>query len=149
MRRREFITLISGAAASWPLVVRAQQGERIRRIGAIIGFAKNDPEVQSYVKAFDQGLRQLGWTDGRNVRIDYRYAAGDIVDMRRLTREMVAVQPDVIFASSTPITVALHEETRTIPVVFVAFPIQWAPSSLLVSRGPAATLPDCSTSKLR
>ena len=75
--------------------------------------------MQSYVNAFDQGLRQLGWTDGHNVRINYQYAAGNIADMRRFTRETVAQQPDVIFANSTPITVALHEETQTIPVVFV------------------------------
>ena len=87
-------------AVIWPLTAHAQQGEQIRRIGAIIGYARNDPEVQSYVNAFDQGLRELGWTEGRNVRIDYRYAAGDITEMGRLTREMVALQPDVIFASS-------------------------------------------------
>jgi putative ABC transport system substrate-binding protein len=119
MKRREFITFLGGAAAAWPVAARAQQGDQIRRIGAIIGFAGNDPEVQSYVNAFDQGLKELGWTDGRNVRIDYRYAAGDITEMHRLTKEIVALRPDVIFASSTPITVALHQETRAIPVVFV------------------------------
>jgi putative tryptophan/tyrosine transport system substrate-binding protein len=118
MRRRDLVTLLGGTAVGWPFAAQAQQGEPIRRIGAIIGFARNDPEVQSYVNAFDQGLRELGWTDGRNVGIDYRYAAGDITEMRRLTREMVALRPDLIFASSTPITVALHQETPTIPVVF-------------------------------
>ena len=119
MRRREFITLLGGTVAAWPIGVYAQQGDQIRRIGAIIAFARNDPEVQSYVNAFDQGLKELGWTDGRNVRIDYRYAAGDITEMHRITQEIVALRPDVIFASSTPITVALHQETLTIPVVFV------------------------------
>jgi putative ABC transport system substrate-binding protein len=83
MKRREFITLFGGAVATWPVAARAQQDDQIRRIGAIIGFAKNDPEVQSYVNAFDQGLKELGWIDGRNVRIDYRYAAGDITEMHR------------------------------------------------------------------
>lgn len=93
MRRREFIALIGGTAA-WPLHVRAQQPNRIRRIAVIIAFAANDPEVRSYVNAFDQGLKELGWVDGRNVRIDYRYAAGDISEMHRLTKEIVALRPD-------------------------------------------------------
>jgi putative ABC transport system substrate-binding protein len=118
MRRREFIGILGGTAA-WPLVARAQEGGRNRRLGVIIGFAEDDPEVRSFVKAFDQGLRELGWSDGRDVRIDYRYGAGDIARMRSIVKEVVDLRPDVIFATSTPITVALHLETPTIPVVFV------------------------------
>jgi putative ABC transport system substrate-binding protein len=117
MRRREFIAGLGGAAA-WPVVARAQQGgQQIRRVAAVIGFAKNDPEVESYVRAFDEGLRERGWFDGRNVAIDYRYP-GNIDEMRRFAREAIATQPDIIFAGSTPVTTALHRETRTIPIVF-------------------------------
>jgi putative ABC transport system substrate-binding protein len=119
MKRREFIALAGGAALSRPFVGNAQQREPLRRVGAIIGFAQKDPEVDSFINAFDKGLKELGWNDGDNVQIDYRYAAGDIGAMQRLTQEMVALRPDVIFASSTPITAALHRESQTIPVVFV------------------------------
>ena len=118
MRRREFIPLLGGAAA-WPLAARAQEGGPKRRLGAIIGFAEDDPEVRFFVEAFDQGLRELGWFDGRNIRIDYRFGAGDVAKMRSIVKEVVDLRPDVIFATSTPITVALHQETLTIPVVFV------------------------------
>jgi putative ABC transport system substrate-binding protein len=117
--RRSFITALGGAAA-WPMAARAQQqGQPILHVGAIVGWAKNDPEVKSYINAFDKGLRELGWRDGRNVILDFHYAAGDIEEMRKLTREIVASKPDLIFASSTPIATALHSETQTIPVVFV------------------------------
>ena len=106
------------AAAAWPLR-RARSRASKYGVSAQSSASPERSEVQSYVNAFDQGLRELGWTDGRNVRIDYQYAAGDITEMHRLTKEIVALRPDVIFASSTPITVALHQETRTIPVVFV------------------------------
>ena len=88
MRRREFIPLLGGAAA-WPLAARAQEGGPKRRLGAIIGFAEDDPEVRSFVEAFDQGLRELGWFDGRNIRIDYRFGAGDIAKMRSIVKEVV------------------------------------------------------------
>jgi hypothetical protein len=115
MKRRAFMALAGGAALSRPFMANAQQREPLRRIGAIIGFAENDPEVHSFINAFDKGLKELGWNDGGNVRIDYRYAAGDIGAMQRLTQEMVALRPDVIFASSTPITAALHRETQNHP----------------------------------
>jgi len=118
VKRREFIAGLGGAAV-WPLVARGQQGgQQIRRVAAVIGFAKNDPEVESYVRSFDEGLRERGWFDGRNIAIDYRYGAGNIDEMRRFAREAVATQPDIIFANSTPVTTALHQETRTIPIVF-------------------------------
>ena len=95
MRRREFITLLGGAAA-WPLAVRAQQAERMRRIGVLTPFAAEDPEAQARVAAFVNGLQQLGWTDGRNLRIDIRWGAGDAERIRRYAAELVALAPDAI-----------------------------------------------------
>ena len=97
--RREFITLLGGAAAAWPLAARAQQGERMRRIGVLMPCAADDPEAQARVAAFLQGLQQLGWTVGRNVRIDTRWAAGDAAEIRRYAAELVALAPDVILAN--------------------------------------------------
>ena len=99
IRRREFITLLGGAAAGWPQMARAQQGERMRRIGVLISLAENDPEGQARIVAFLRGLQQLGWTDGRNVHIDYRWAAGDPDRYRTYATELVALAPDVILAS--------------------------------------------------
>jgi putative ABC transport system substrate-binding protein len=118
VRRREFITLLGGAA-SWPLAARAQQGERMRRIGVIMSLEADDPEGQARLMAFLQGLQQLGWTDGRNVRIDTRWAAGDADRIRRYAAELVALAPDVILASASPSVVALQQTTRTVPIVFV------------------------------
>jgi putative tryptophan/tyrosine transport system substrate-binding protein len=119
MRRRDVITLLGGTAAAWPLAARAQQGDRMRRIGALMGWDENDPEAQFNLAAFVQGLQQLGWVDGRNVRIDYRWANGDINRMRMFAKELVDLQPDVILANTTPVTAALQRETRMIPIVFV------------------------------
>ena len=98
MRRREFITLAGGAAAAWPLAARAQQSERMRRIGVLSGGAGGDLELKARIAAFVQGLAQLGWTDGRNVRIDYRWAAGNAENYRKYAAELVALAPDVILA---------------------------------------------------
>src|SRR5215831_9472423 len=120
LRRRSFITLLGGAAA-WPLVARAQQGNRVRRIGGLIGGDENDPLVKASLSAFTQALAGLGWTDGRNVRMDLRSAAGDPNRMRALAQELVGLQPDIILITSTPATVAtvaVERETRTIPIVF-------------------------------
>jgi putative ABC transport system substrate-binding protein len=124
MRRREFISLLGGAAA-WPLAVRAQQGERVRRIGVLMNLAADDPEGQARLTAFAQGLQQLGWTDGRNVRIDYRWAAGDAAAFHRYAEELLALAPDIILASATPSVQALQKVTRTVPIVFalVADPV--------------------------
>jgi putative ABC transport system substrate-binding protein len=119
LQRREFITLLGGAAAAWPLAGRAQQGDRVRRIGVLKGGDENDPEMKPRISAFRQALADLGWTDGRNVRMDLRWAGGDINRMRAFAQELVGLQPDIILASSTPATVALQRETRTIPIVFV------------------------------
>jgi putative ABC transport system substrate-binding protein len=119
MRRRAFITLLGGAAVAWPLAARAQQGERMRRIGVLQPLAVDDPESLVRVTAFAQGLQQFGWTDGRNVRIDTRWAAGDADRYRRYAAELVALAPDVILASSSPAIMSLQQLTRTVPIVFV------------------------------
>ena len=117
MRRRDVIALL-GAAVALPLAARAQQARRVRRIGVLIPFAESDAEAQAQIAAFRETLERLGWTDGRNVRIEYRWASGDITRIRTLAKELVGLQPDVIFARTTPVTAALLRETRTIPIVF-------------------------------
>jgi putative ABC transport system substrate-binding protein len=124
MKRREFITLLGGAAA-WPLAARAQQGDRVRRIGVLMPYDENDPLAKSQVSAFTQALAGFGWTNGRNVRMDVRWAGDDINRMRALAQELIGLQPDIILTSSTPATVALKRNTPTIPIVFavVADPV--------------------------
>ena len=121
MRRRQFISLIGGAAA-WPLAARAQQSERMRRIGVLTNLAENDPEGQSRNEAFRQGLHQLGWTDGGIVRIDYRGTLGDAERTRRYAAELVALAPDVILATGSAAAGPLLQATRTVPIVFVIVP---------------------------
>ena len=118
MTRRAFITLICGAAAAWPLAARAQQGERMRRIGVLMSLAANDAQGQARLAAFLQGLQQLGWIDGRNVRIDTRWGAGDADRTRRYAAELVALAPDVILATGSPPVVALQQATRSAAIVF-------------------------------
>jgi putative tryptophan/tyrosine transport system substrate-binding protein len=118
--RREFIALVGGAAAAWPLAARAQQHVRMRRVGALLGLAEGDPDLQVWLAAFRQTLERLGWLEGRNVHIDYRFAAADAGRARLLAKELVALQPDVILATNAPVTAALQQETRVIPIVFVA-----------------------------
>jgi putative ABC transport system substrate-binding protein len=117
MRRREFITLLGGAAA-WPLAARAQQGERMRRIGVLMNLASDDAEGQARLAAFHQGLQQLGWTVGRNVQIDYRWGAGDADRIRKFAAELIALAPDVILSTGSPSVAALQQATRTVPIVF-------------------------------
>jgi putative ABC transport system substrate-binding protein len=117
LRRREFIAAVGGAAA-WPLAGRAQQGDRVRRIGVLMPLDENEPVAKARVSAFTQALADLGWADGRNVRMDVRYAGGDTNRIRALAQELVRLRPDIIATDSTPATVALQRETRTIPVVF-------------------------------
>jgi putative tryptophan/tyrosine transport system substrate-binding protein len=118
MRRREFIKLFGGAAAAWPLAAPAQQPERMRRIGVIMSLAADDPEDQARVAALRQGLQQVGWTDGRNVRIDIRWPAGDPDRVRKYAAELVALAPDVILATGDT-TGPLQQATHTVPIVFV------------------------------
>jgi putative tryptophan/tyrosine transport system substrate-binding protein len=121
MRRREFISLLGGATAAWPLAARAQQPDRIRRIGVLAGLAEDDPEMTARLAGFRQGLEKRGWSDGRNVRIDYRYAPESSADRAQvLAKELIALQPDAIFAQATSVVAALQRETRTIPIVIVA-----------------------------
>jgi putative tryptophan/tyrosine transport system substrate-binding protein len=117
MRRRQFIAGL-GSAAAWPAVARAQQRDRMRRIGVLLAYDENDPGGKANLAAFTQGLGGLGWTEGRNLRIDVRWAPGSD-RMRTSAKELVDLQPDVILANSTPVTAALRRETRTIPIVFV------------------------------
>jgi putative tryptophan/tyrosine transport system substrate-binding protein len=119
MRRREFIVGLAGAAA-WPVVARSQQGERVRRVGVLMAFGENDPEAKAHLSVFMQGLGQLGWTEGRNLRTVVRWPAGNVDRIRRFAKELVALQPDVIVSEGTPATAALQEETRTIQIVFAA-----------------------------
>jgi len=119
VKRREFITLLGGAAAARPLAARAQPGERVRRIGVLMNLAADDPEAPARVAAFAQGLGELGWTIGRNVRIDYRWGAGDTEHFRRYAAELVALAPDVILASGALAVRPLLQATRTVSIVFV------------------------------
>jgi ABC-type uncharacterized transport system substrate-binding protein len=126
MKRREFITLLGSAAAAWPLAARAQQADRVRRIGALIGAPSADnPDAQANIRAFLQVLQQLGWTDGGNVRIDIRWGAGNADDIRKYAAELAALAPDVIFASGTASVGPMLQATRTVPIVFanVADPV--------------------------
>jgi putative tryptophan/tyrosine transport system substrate-binding protein len=118
MRRRQFIGFLGGAAA-WPVAARAQQHERLRRIGVLMHLAADDAVGQTRLAAFLQGLQEAGWAVGQNVTIDVRWAAADVETMKRFAKELVALQPDVIFTTSTPATGAMLQATRTIPVVFV------------------------------
>ena len=121
MRRREFILLIGGAAATWPLAARAQEPSGVRRIGVLMNIS-DDAEGKARLAAFRQSLEQLGWIDGRNVRIDTKWADGDVERIRRLATEMVAQSPDVILASGSAAAAPLLQATRTVPIVFVNTP---------------------------
>ena len=117
MRRRDFVAVLSGATA-WPLTVRAQQAERTRRIAVLLGWSET-PIFRSSIDAFVQELGRLGWEDGRSVQIDVRWANGDVDRIPTLAEELIALQPDLIFTSTTPVTAALQRKTTTIPIVFV------------------------------
>src|SRR5215470_13746517 len=119
MRRRDFIAGL-GSAVAWPVVARAQKGDRVRRIGVLLPGDENDPVVKSDVSAVTHALADLGWTDGRNVRMDPRWGGGDINRIRALAQELVGLQPDIIVTSSTAATAAAQRETGTIPIVFAS-----------------------------
>jgi putative ABC transport system substrate-binding protein len=124
VKRRQFIAGL-GSAAAWPVVGRAQQAERMRRVGVLMGGDENDPLRKSFGSAFTQALADLGWADGRNVRMDLRWGGGDANRIRALAQELVGLQPDIIVTSSTPATGAVQRETRMIPIVLagVADPV--------------------------
>jgi putative tryptophan/tyrosine transport system substrate-binding protein len=119
LKRRDFITLVGGAAAAWPLAARAQQRKPTRRIGALMPLAANDPQAQARNAAFLQGLQQLGWSVGNNIQIDYRWSAGSEDDTRKFAAELLALRPDVLFAPGTSTVAPLLQATRVVPIVFV------------------------------
>jgi putative ABC transport system substrate-binding protein len=118
VNRREFISLLGGAAAAWPLSARAQQGERVRRIGVLMALAADDPEGKARIKVFEQGLNELGWSVDRNLRIDYRWGAGDTSRYRSYAAELLALAPDVVVAAGSAAMGPL-QATRSVPVIFV------------------------------
>src|SRR5262249_22186351 len=119
MKRREFITLLGGAAAVWPVAARAQQRERMRRIAVFLPYTATDPVSMSRIAALLQGLQEFGWTEGRNVRIDFRWGAGEAEQFRKIAAELTALSPDVVLAVGTLAVAALQRTTRAVPVVFV------------------------------
>ena len=119
MTRREFISLLGGAGAAWPLAAHAQQTDSMRRIGVLLGYAENDPSAQPRLAAFREGVHELGWREGHNIRIDVRFGAADPELIRAHAAELVAMAHDVILGMTTPVTAALLRLTRSIPIVFV------------------------------
>jgi putative ABC transport system substrate-binding protein len=122
VNRREFIALLGGAAAAWPLAAHAQQPDPVRRVGVLMGLAETDQFTQGYVRELRDRLQQLGWTDSRKIQFTYRYAAGDPGVARAFAKELVEMQPDLIVGHTTPVIAALSQTTRTVPVVFVSIP---------------------------
>ena len=118
VRRRDFISLLGAVTAAWPLAARAQQGERVRRIGILMNVVESDPDGRARLAVFEQRLKELGWTDGRNVRFDFRGGAGDSERYRRYANELIALSPDVIFTNASAIVAPLQQVTRTVPIVF-------------------------------
>ena len=119
LRRREFITLLAGAATAWPLATRAQQSERERRIGVLSILAESDVDWRASIKAFQHGLEELGWTDGRNIQINYRGAAGNVERLNTFAKELAGMTPDLLLATNTPALAALQRMTDLVPIVFV------------------------------
>ena len=126
MRRRCFITALVGGVAAWPLAGRAQQPEAMRRIGWLVPWTEKDPVTQASAKTFAHALEQVGWVEGKNIRIDYRFAAGDPALYKAYAAELVALSPDLLLAGNTPAVEALRQQTRTIPIVFVlvSYPVE-------------------------
>ena len=135
IKRREFITMLGGAAAAWPLAARGQHGDRVRHIGVLTGFSENDREAQRRVTAFLGGLRELGWTDGRNVRIDYRWGAGDASRIRAYAAELVRLAPDVILVNSSSVLRPLQQESSSAALASGAhYAAAGCPGSVLIPR---------------
>ncbi|TMJ57495.1 MAG: hypothetical protein E6G82_16190 [Alphaproteobacteria bacterium] len=122
MRRRDFIKVVAGSAAAWPVALRAQQNERKRQVGVVMGLAADDPEAQDRIGAFEQSLQHLGWTEGRNLHIEYRRGAGNTDSTRKSAAELVALGPDVILASGGTVVGPLLQATRSVPIVFTQTP---------------------------
>src|SRR5215510_817752 len=141
MKRREFISLVGSAAAVWPLAARAQEPGRVRRVAVLLALVNSDPEGQPRIAAFQRELENLGWTEGRNIKIEYRWASGDAELFRVLAAELVATRPDVLVAHTTPSAEALARETRTIPIIFVLVsdPVRSGLAASLAEPGGNAT----------
>jgi len=122
MRRREFIALLGGAAAGWPLAARAQQAQRMRRLGVLTPVPADHPEAEVRYSAFRQAFQELGWTEGKNVQIEWRWSAGDVASTRKQAAELAALEPDVVLATGSLGAAAILQATRSIPVVFVIVP---------------------------
>ena len=118
MRRREFIKVIGGAAATWPVAARAQQAERMRRVGVMMGYAGTDPAAQAQIAALRQGLQKLGWEDGRNIRIDVRFPGGDAGVARAIIMELMSLTPDVLVTNTNLVTTVAQAEVQTVPIFF-------------------------------
>src|SRR6516225_5790489 len=140
LRRRDFIAGLGGAAA-WPLAASARQGDRVRRIGVLMSLDKNDPAGKPRLSAFTQALAELGWVDGRNVRMDFRWGGADNNRIRMLAQELVGLQPDIILAGGTPATAALQREARTIPIVFASVADPVASGIVPRSNQPGGSIP--------
>jgi putative ABC transport system substrate-binding protein len=149
MERRGFITLLGGVAAGWPLAAHAQQSGPMRRIGFLIGGAESDPQIVEALAAFKATLEGLGWIEGRNIRIDYRFAAADVDRMRVFAKELVALQPDVLMGHTTQVVARLSAKPKPSPSCSSSFPIRSEAGSSKACRVPAATSRGSSTSKLR
>src|SRR5262245_54816826 len=147
MGRREFLALLGGAAAAWPLAARAQQPERMRRIGIIPPGTENDTEAQARLAAFRQAMEQLGWKESHNIRFEYRWTSGDAELFKKHAAELVASAPDQILTGITPVVQALKRETRTIPIV--TSQTRSAAASFRIWRNPAAMSPGSRRSSTR
>jgi hypothetical protein len=142
VRRRQFITLLGGAAAAWPLAARAQQGERVRRIGVLMGHLESDSKAQAHIAAFRDGLHKLGWTEGNNTRIDTRWTApGDTQSMQPFAKELVALQPDIILSNTTPTTRHCCSKHAPFPSFSRSLAIRLAVALSQASRDLAETSP--------
>ena len=139
MKRREFITLLGSAAVGWPLAARAQQSERVRRIGVLMELAANEPQARSNVAALQRGLYKLGWWQGSNLRIDYRWAPDDPVLVWKFAKELVELQPEVIVAHSSPVVATLLGQTATFPLYLCRSPTPLARASSRASLIPVGT----------
>ena len=148
MRRRNFIALLGSAAVVWPLPARAQQGERVRRIGVLMNLAADDPEAQARLAVFHQGLQEAGWSVGRNLQIDIRWGAGDADRFRRYAPELVALAPDVILATSGTTVPWLLQATRSVPIVFTQTPDPVG-AGFVASLAHPVTSPDSPSSTTR
>jgi putative ABC transport system substrate-binding protein len=149
MRRREFIALAGGAATFWSFVARAQQTERMRRVGILNSLAETDVEPRAWDAAFRKRLNELGWIEGRDVQLEYRWAAGKVERLREFAKELLRLKPDVLLSVSTPATAALQHETNVVPIVFAVVSIRSAAVLLRVLQNPVATSRALPRSRLR